>query len=504
MSKIISELSSFDYALAVKALEHLKLQEQLNYSFYKPNPIQFQFHKLGKEGARDRLIMAANRFGKTTAGGVETSAHLTGNYPLWWPGYIYLHPTVWWVACVDEKAILDMEHKFFTGGEFCPWIHESLVEKGDKSKHIYQIKNRYGGLSHLEFKTYQQQREAWQYKRLHGLWYDEEPRMDLFVEGGLRLMSTSPKHYTMSYTTATCLHEDQFTQTFTTEIDEFLEYDDFIQEYVTKQRIIQRPAGEIKDGYVYITAGWDDAPHLTEEEKARRLKSIPLDQRSARTKGIPAVGGGMVYPIMEHLITYDPFEIPNHFYLCAGIDFGWVHPTAMVFGALDKDKDILYIFEEYRQSERTPQQHLSELMRMRQVSDLIAGMPFAHDPAGGARSQKDGESLVKLYSKAGIKMTSANNSIEGGVQTVLQRMQNGRLRISTSCTKLLSEIRMYARDEKTSKVRDGNDDLVDALRYLVMTGLSIALPKYQVKDPHNPNLNNIFHYNYPRNEAGFI
>ena len=36
---------------------------------------------------RERCFMAANRVGKTLgAGGYETAAHLTGDYPAWWVG----------------------------------------------------------------------------------------------------------------------------------------------------------------------------------------------------------------------------------------------------------------------------------------------------------------------------------------------------------------------------------------------------------------------------------
>ena len=500
MGKSLNTINGFDCYSALHALEYLKQQEQIHYSWYKPNPIQFQFHKLGKEGARDRLIMAANRFGKSTAGLVETSAHLTGNYPLWWPGYEYRIPIDVWVACVDEKAVLDLERKFFKGGEFPATIHESLVYKNDYNKHIHLIKNKYGGLSQFEFKTYQQRREAYQYKRLHLLWGDEEPPMDIYVESSLRLMSTSPSHYTMGYFTATCLYEDNFTKTFTTETVEYSEYDDFIGQDVIKQKTIQRAPGEVNKGYAFITAGWDDASYLTEDEKARMLQKIPVNERGPRTKGIPSVGGGMVYPIMRHLITCDPFEIPNHFYIGKGIDFGWVDPTAVVFGALDRDKDILYLFEEYSQNERTPQQHLFEMSKMRSISEFVYHHPYAGDPSGGSRSQKDGESLFKLYDQCGVKITPANNSREPGVQTVLQRMQNGKLKIFNTCVKLLSEIGMYARDDKTKQVRDGNDHLVDAMRYLVMSGLDIAKPKLNYK---NSFYNNNSYNNYPRG-TGFM
>jgi hypothetical protein len=48
--------------------------------FYVPYAKQLGFYKAGAEH-RERLLMAANRVGKTPAGGMETAIHLTGRYP---------------------------------------------------------------------------------------------------------------------------------------------------------------------------------------------------------------------------------------------------------------------------------------------------------------------------------------------------------------------------------------------------------------------------------------
>lgn len=50
----------------------------------------------------------------------------------------------------------------------------------------------------------------------------------------------------------------------------------------------------------------------------------------ARTKGMPSIGSGMIYPVLEELITCSPFEIPDHYARIVGMDFGWTDPTALV------------------------------------------------------------------------------------------------------------------------------------------------------------------------------
>jgi hypothetical protein len=82
-----------------------------------------------------------------------------------------------------------------------------------------------------------------------------------------------------------------------------------------------------------------------------------------------------------------------------------------------------------------------------------------------------------------MTLSPANNSREKGVQTTLQRMQNGKIKIFKSLTKLLSEYRMYARDEE-GLIKDGNDHLLDCLRYIVMSGLGMAATKHDKKNPY--------------------
>ena len=64
--------------------------------FYTPYSKQLEFHAAGLY--RERLLMAANRVGKTLAGGMETAMHLTGRYAAWWPGKRFSHPISGWAG----------------------------------------------------------------------------------------------------------------------------------------------------------------------------------------------------------------------------------------------------------------------------------------------------------------------------------------------------------------------------------------------------------------------
>ena len=60
-----------------------------------------------------------------------------------------------------------------------------------------------------------------------------------------------------------------------------------------------------------VTATWDDVPHLSEDQKQDLLESMPPHQRDARTKGIPMLGSGAIYPVLETDITVDDFQLPE-------------------------------------------------------------------------------------------------------------------------------------------------------------------------------------------------
>lgn len=216
-----------------------------------------------------------------------------------------------------------------------------------------------------------------------------------------------------------------------------------------------------------IQAGWDDVPHLTEKDKADLLASYLPHQRDARSKGVPSLGSGAIYPVPESDIVIDPFMPPKHFQRAYGFDVGW-NKTAAAFGAYDRDDDILYITGEHYRGQAEPSIHADA------IKARGPWIPGAIDPASRGRDQKKGEQLVQLYRDNGLILVFADNGVEAGLLEVYQRLSTGRLKIFRgACQNLIREYRLYRRDEKGNIVKE-NDHLMDALRYLVMTGLKIA------------------------------
>jgi hypothetical protein len=79
-----------------------------------------QFFAAGLAPFNERLAMFANRTGKTEGvGGFETTLHLTGRYPLWWPGKVFPHAIEAWAAGKTNETTRDIiQKKLFGDIEF--------------------------------------------------------------------------------------------------------------------------------------------------------------------------------------------------------------------------------------------------------------------------------------------------------------------------------------------------------------------------------------------------
>lgn len=172
------------------------------------------------------------------------------------------------------------------------------------------------------------------------------------------------------------------------------------------------------------------------------------------------LGSGAIYPISESEIAVEGFPLPSYWPRGYGMDVGW-NWTAAVWMAYDVDSDILYLYDAYKRGQAEPSIHADAI---KSRGDWIEG---EIDPAARARSQKDGEQLLELYSELGLWIRPGNNAREAGILEVWQRLSTGRLKVFKHLSDWFSEFRIYRRDEKGQIVKV-NDHLMDATRYRVM------------------------------------
>jgi phage terminase large subunit-like protein len=406
-------------------------------------PRHMEFFKAGAN-FQERGFIAGNRTGKTEAGNFEAVCHATGMYPDWWEGRRFNHPVLIWIGGDTATTVRDItQKKLFgeindIGSGMLPKDkiidHKTRRNVPDSVEIIY-VKHITGGTSTIVFKTYEQGRATWQGTEVDFIWMDEEPPQDVYGEAMIRLMTT---HGSMIVTYTPL-------QGLTDLVISFLEHsqdsDDPYPKHVT-------------------LCGWDDVPHLTEEEKAKQLANCPPQLRDARSKGTPTVGSGLIYPVDHQFITVDDFKIPKHWKKAYGMDVGW-NATAALWSAWDADNDIKYIYSEHKQGQAEPIIHAAA------IKARGTWMRGTIDPNARGRSQEDGRTLYNSYKKLGLNIYPANNAVEAGIFEVWERLTTGRLKIFKSCSMLLRELTLYHRDED-GKIVKKNDHLVDCLRYLMI------------------------------------
>jgi len=216
-----------------------------------------------------------------------------------------------------------------------------------------------------------------------------------------------------------------------------------------------------------IQAGWDDVPHLSAKQKAELLAAYPEHERDARSKGIPMLGSGAVFPIDEASITVPPREIPKHWPQIVGLDFGWDHPTAAARLAWDRDADCVYVTHTYRKAKDVPVVHAAVV---RAWGDWL---PVAWPHDGLQHDKGSGDQLKEQYKAAGLRMldeqashVEGGNGVEAGIMDMLERMRTDRFRVFAGNNEWFSEFRTYHR--KDGKIVKEVDDLMSATRYGVM------------------------------------
>jgi len=460
-----------------QAIEYQNIQDHINFRQYLPEPKQKLFHSTGLF-AKERAFFAGNRCGKSYAVSAEGSMHLTGIYPEnsfdsdgnpWsWDGFRYDRPINMWVAGETSSETSQSLKGYYVGdqdADIMGFIHPSLILDFKPLKNLYYIRHSSGGVSRLRFKSYEQKAKKWQAETLDLIHLDEEPPSAIYSEAITRTISTSENHHGMVMCSLTPLNGVTH---FMLQYMERIVCDDKGKEIESKQ---VSPA-EVLNSRVYVLASHEESPHITPEESERILSGYSPHEREARTKGIPSMGSGLIYPVLDSELLVSPFQIPEHWPRCFGMDFGW-HNTAAVFMAHDQDNDVVYLCGEYLAGHLTPQLHSFQLVK--QGADW---MPGAYDGAGEGALQDDGANLVDLYAQSGIRnwIPADKKSVGKGIYTVLQRMETGKLKIFSTLTKLMTEKRMYIRD-KEGKIKKGNDHLMDAMRYGVVSGLPIARVK---------------------------
>lgn len=437
-------------------LESLKtaisLKKYNKAGFFKPYPKQVAFFDAGA-WARERLLTAGNQLGKTEAGAYETMLHLTGEYPDWWQGKVFDHPTRGWIVGETSLLVRDVQQKklcgepgveeaFGTGfiprAAFCdkPSLSRGVTDAYD----TIQVRHKTGGISIARFKSYEQGRAKMQGETLDFVWCDEEPPADIYSEI-LTRTNAAVGGMGISYITFTPL------KGMTSVVESFL--------------------NTSSPDKFNITMTMKDVTHISESDKIKIAASYPPHEREARVNGIPMMGSGRIFPYQDEMVIEPSLSyIPPVWGKMWGIDFGIGHPFAAVLGAWDKDNDVIHILHAIRRPDELPINHAAA---MRPIG---AAVPVAWPHDGNAR-EFSGSSVISLYRAQGLIMlpthaTFPDGSIstEAGILEMQERITTGRLKVAAHLSEWFEEFHMYHR--KDGLIVKVKDDLMSATRVFIM------------------------------------
>lgn len=430
-----------------------------------------QFYSWQKEFCKatrdyhESCLCAANQIGKTYLGTTLDSFHLTGDYPEDYEGYQFsFAPHCWGLGYSMEKCrdllqtalFGEYSGKEFSGGlipkeRIFGW--ESATGTPNAMRTV-KVKHKNGGVSSIQFWSYTQGQHAIMGDIVDWFHIDEEPKDQTIRPQVLTRTINGDKG-----------KGGRGIYTFTPENGR-------------TELVIQFMDTPSKDQF-FMQKGWIDAPHITKEKRERMLDQYPSYQRDMRSKGIPMLGHGRIYDLSEEFITCEPFDIPDHWFVINGMDFGWDHPQAHIQMAHDRDNNIYYLTRCYKASK------VSANDAWGAVKSWAARVPTAwpHDGLQHEKGRDDAVQQKAHYVNAGFKMLGSHAahpsfmkdgkthtggiSVESGLYELHDLMRKGQFKVFLGCRDFFQEFNQYHRDDK-GKVVKTMDDILDAVRYAYM------------------------------------
>lgn len=456
--KQLRELAEHAYALD----EHYKYNKIETYfpsqGTYKRSlyPKHVAFMAAGSK-YHQRAFVAANRVGKSLTGMYELVCHLTGIYPDWWEGVRFNHPIDAWV-CSESSSLYreTMQETLF--GSFADqgtgMIPKHLLIDTTAMQGIANcvgyctVRHISGGVSKFEAKSYEQGWKKFQGAKRHFILLDEEP--------------DDPKIVSECITRTAGNEGDEGHLVFT--FTPLSGISKVVQGFLPNGLIPEggSPPGE-PDKFV-MACTWDDVPHLSEAWKRTALAAYDPSEREARSKGIPSLGSGRIYPFYESDVVVHPFKIPEDWPRAYAIDFGYIDPTAVIWLAENPQTKELYVYAEYKKNKSSPYIHVESIKAR---GSWIRG---AADPSGGGSSLSDGKHLIDEYRALGLDLTKSKNDINSGIARIQNLFECQRLKIFATCQGVINEARVYRYGEplgpEANKPARGQEDhFMDCLKY---------------------------------------
>ena len=446
--EVVRGILRIESELAARASEPLR-----RYNGDKVHLKQTEFHRAPQ---RNRWVFGGNRSGKTECGAVESVWLALGEHP-----YKPNRPDVQgWVVSLTQQVQRDVAQSKIL--KYLPprRIEDVVMTSGRKGSPEYGIidhilvRNAFGGISKLGFKSCDQGREKFQGASLDFVWFDEEPPLDVYEECRMRVFDRS------GYIFGTMTPLKGLTWVY--------------DEIELNSR---------NDPEVWCThMEWKDNPYLDPAEVENMSAVMSADEQQSRRYGRFFAGEGLVYPEFDparHVI--DPFDVPPEWQCAVSIDPGLNNPTSCHFYAVDFDGAIYVVGEHYERG-RGIDWHAEKILaladRLGWRRDTSGRLRALIDSAASQRTLASEKSVAELFYERGIAVnTRVNKDLYSGIQRVKSLFSRvpTRIFIFRDCVNLIRELKGYWWGDG-DRPRKVDDHALDELRYFVMTQPPPSLP----------------------------
>lgn len=429
-----------------------KRKQAIRLNFYntgrKKHKKQMAFHKCKK---RNRWVFGGNRSGKTECGAVECLWMLRGIHP-----YRKNRRDVFgWCVSLSQQVQRDVAQAKILHYLPKSWIADIVMLSGRRDSPAggvidqIKIKNVFGGISTLGFKSCDQGREKFQGSSLDFVWFDEEPPRDVYEECVMRVMDKRGD----IFGTMTPLKGKTFI---------------FSEIYLNV-----RKNPEI--WHEFMT--WEDNPYLAKKEIELLETSLDKSTLDSRRYGRFSEGEGLVYPEFdENVHVIEPFQVPAEWQDTISIDPGLNNPLSAHWYCVDWDGNI-YVVAEHFAAGKDIDYHAQAIRNMSArlgwKTDNKGRLRALIDSAANQRTLASLKSVTELFSERGILVNpNVNKDVFAGISRVKSFLKEGNgegnLYIFSNCVNMIEEFKGYFWAGGDTPVKR-DDHCMDELRYYIMT-----------------------------------
>lgn len=450
---------------------------------FKPFPYQLDFIEAGKRHKK-RFLRTGNRMGKTFCGAAEMSYHITGRYPPDWKGAVINGSgRVYWCVGINHKMVKNIQQLELLGTNNITMIDQvgsgaiprdaiildRGIEKDGPQCLAIKIKHVDGGVNTLEFLSCQNP-DSFMGAEVAAAWQDEESpnSMEIYSHLSARLInSLGIGNNGLLIITATPEQGE-------TALNTLFQND--------------------KSGELYLkTATWWDCPRFTAEQIEIELNQLPPWARDMRSKGLPFIGHGAVFPFSDDDLLIDDVTPGDNWEVIAGVDWGNVRdPSVVIIALRDPDTQTYYLYDIFyfdESEEARSADNVAKSLLNSRYSNVPVIIPHDSGLKSDAATTKGKilerynvnvkfpifhnppDSLLKVPKYGNI--SKAYNDVATGLEEMIFMMREGRFKVCRRCYQWLVEKRSYSYsvNERTGSIEPkGKDDhCIDASRYAVLS-----------------------------------